>query len=71
MTDARTAFGAWLVAQDKRSDWVGDFAKVARADRRFPREGDPAAVREWLMQQRASGDDWEALDHAENDWLCI
>ena len=71
MIDARMAFGAWLVSQDKRSDRGRNFAQVARTDRRFPLDGDPAAVREWLMQQSASEADWDALEYAENDWLCI
>jgi hypothetical protein len=63
-------FGAWLVKQAGRDGWTGDLGKAAKADRSFPREGNPDDVRDWLKKQRASGDDWEALEDAERDWLC-
>lgn len=67
---SKMAFGAWLVKQDKRAGWIGNFALAVKADRSFPRAGDPEAVRKWLSTKMASGDDWEALEDAENDWLC-
>ncbi|GLK42742.1 hypothetical protein GCM10017612_06590 [Novosphingobium resinovorum] len=65
------AFGTWLVQQKGRNGFVGGLADAAAADRTFPRLGDVAAAREWLMQRRASGDDWEALDDAELDWASL
>lgn len=67
---AKPAFGAWLLQQTKADGWVRNFALAASADRSFPRSGDPEAVRGWLSKQRASGDDWAALEDAENDYLC-
>lgn len=64
-------FGAWLRAQRDRGDWIDELATAARADRGFPKQGDPAAVREWLSAQRASGDDWEALEDAQNAWSSL
>jgi hypothetical protein len=66
--EKRQPFGAWLVTQKDRGGFVGQIASVAAADRRFPKSGDPTAVRKWLQEQRPSGDDWEALEDAENAW---
>lgn len=68
--EPKLAFGAWLLRQKARDGWIGDFALAASADRTFPRTGDPEAVRQWLSGKRASGDDWAALEDAENDYLC-
>jgi hypothetical protein len=69
--DDREPFGRWLIGQQKRDGWVGDLARSAKADPRFPKEGDVEAVRKWLSTQRASGDDYEALDDTEMDWLSV
>ncbi|MEG3089612.1 hypothetical protein [Sphingomonas sp. PB4P5] len=34
-------FGKWLLAQRGCGDWVDDLADAARADRTFPKNGDP------------------------------
>lgn len=70
-TDTKPAFGAWLLKQADRSDWVGDLAKAAKADRGFPRNGDAEAVRARMREQQADGDAWAAIDDAEDDWLCL
>jgi hypothetical protein len=64
----RQPFGAWLLQQRGRSGFVGQLANSAAADRTFPKGGVEDA-RRWLQAQRASGDDWEALEDAENAWL--
>lgn len=64
-------FGTWLVAQQGRGGFVGQLADAAAGDRTFPRGGDVDAARKWLQDRRASGDDWEALDDAELDWLAL
>ncbi|WP_267381088.1 MULTISPECIES: hypothetical protein [unclassified Sphingomonas] len=65
------AFGRWLLAQRDRGDWVDGIADAARADRNFPKEGDPEAVRKHLRGQQADGDAFAAVDDAENDWMAI
>ncbi|WP_055882659.1 hypothetical protein [Sphingomonas sp. Leaf34] len=50
--EPKPAFGQWLVTQKDRSDLVGQLAMGALADRRFPRTGDPEAVRKALSDQR-------------------
>jgi hypothetical protein len=62
-------FGTWLLAQTGRSGWVGDLAKAAKADRQFPRQGDPDAIRAHLNKSQADGDMFEAVDDAEGLWL--
>jgi hypothetical protein len=72
MTDddePKPAFGQWLMAQKDRSDLVGQLAAGAVVDRRFPRTGDPDAVRKHLSAMQAEGDMFAGVDDAESDWL--
>jgi len=62
-------FGHWLLAQRGRGDWVADLAAAARADRAFPKEGTPDAVRQHLSNQQVDGDVFAAVDDAEIDWM--
>ena len=62
-------FGQWLVTQIHRDGWIGDLAKAAKADRSFPRDGDPEAVRVHLGSKQAESDMLEAVDDAETIWL--
>lgn len=64
-------FGAWLVKQKGRAGFIGGLAASAASDRNFPRNGDFEDAKKWLQAQRASGDDWEALDDAELAWLAL
>ncbi|MDO7843482.1 YozE family protein [Sphingomonas immobilis] len=61
-------FGRWLLSQRDRGDWIDDLANAARADRTFPKDGDPEAVRKHLRGQQADGDVFAAVDDAETDW---
>ncbi len=69
--DDQPAFGQWLVTQKDRSDLVGQLSVAALADRRFPRNGDPEAVRKHLSAMQAEGDMFAAVDDAESDWLSV
>jgi len=62
-------FGTWLLTQAARKDWIGDLARAAKADRAFPRDGDPDAVRSHLGEKQAESDMIEAIDDAESIWL--
>ena len=64
-------FGTWLLAQQGRGGFIGGLADAAAGDRSFPRTGDVEDARKWLQRRMASGDDWEALDDAELDWLSL
>lgn len=68
---AREPFGAWLLAQKDRKGWIGDLAKAAKNDPRFPKRGDPDEVRKRLKELGADGDSFEAVDDAEMDWLAL
>ncbi len=68
-SDDEVTFGVWLLTQHDRSDWVGDLARAAKADRKFPRAGDPEAVRSHLSSMQAESEMLEALDDAEQIWL--
>lgn len=63
------AFGRWLLTQRDRGDWVDGVADAARADRTFPKDGDPEAVRGHRRKQQADGDAFAAIDDAESDWM--
>jgi hypothetical protein len=63
------AFGLWLLTQHHRSDWIGNLARAAKADRRFPSGGDPDVVRRYLSSLQAEGEMLEAMDDAERTWL--
>ena len=64
----RGPFGKWLVSQKDRGNWVDGLADAARADRTFPKNGDPEAVRAHLRKRQADGDTFQAVEDAENDW---
>jgi hypothetical protein len=65
----RGAFGRWLVRQTDARGLLGNLVKAAKADPRFPLDGDPEAVRKRLGECGADGDMFEAVDEAEIDWL--
>lgn len=68
---AREPFGRWLLAQRDRGDWIDAVATAARADLRFPKDGDPEEVRKRLAELSADPDAFEVLDDAELDWLSL
>ncbi len=61
-------FGAWLMKQIKRDDWIGPLAKAAKADPRFTNASTPDDLRKRLQEAGAEGDTFEALDDAEAQW---
>ena len=61
-------FGQWLLQQRGQGGFVGQLADSAAADRTFPKAGSYEDARKWMQAQRASGDDWEALEDAERAW---
>ncbi|GAA3714609.1 hypothetical protein GCM10022268_24160 [Sphingomonas cynarae] len=67
--ETQMPFGHWLLTQRDRGDWVDGIADAARADRTFPRNGDPEAVRAHLRKQQADGDAFAAVDDAEGDCM--
>ncbi|MEH3107170.1 MAG: hypothetical protein PGN09_07770 [Sphingomonas fennica] len=67
--DHGETFGAWLLAQKGREGLIGQLVDAAKADRGFPRDGDPEAVRKRLRNNYAEGDLFDAIDDAETDWL--
>lgn len=73
MTDDRyqpaaPPFGAWLAKQTSRTGFFGQLAAAAAGDRRFPKAGDPEAVRTYLRGAMADGDMFDAVEDAEADW---
>jgi hypothetical protein len=68
---AKVAFGKWMLMQRDRGDWIDGIADAARADRTFPKSGDPEAVRKHLRGQQADGDAFAAIDDAESEWMSL
>jgi len=64
-------FGRWLLDQQDRSGPIGDLAKCAKADPRFPKDGDYRAVAARLNASSADPDMHEALADAELDWAAL
>jgi len=62
-------FGSWLLLQVRESDWIGELARAAKADRTFPKGGSAEEVRQHLLNSKAEADMLEAVDDAENTWL--
>ena len=68
VTKAET-FGRWLLRPRGRGDWIDTLAESARTDRRFPKDGDPDVVRQYMSTMQADGDVFAAIDDAEMDWM--
>ena len=62
-------FGEWLLAQKDREGAIADLVTAAKADRAFPRRGNPDDVRKRLNEMQADGDMHAVVDDAETDWL--
>lgn len=62
------SFGAWLLTQTKRDNWIGLLAKAAKADPKFRTSNTPDDLRKRLQEGGAEGDVFEALDDAEAEW---
>jgi hypothetical protein len=65
------SFGSWLLAQAGRDDAIGELARHARADPRFPRNGSPKDVSKRLNELGAEGDLHLVLEDAELDWIAL
>lgn len=66
----RSPFGSWLLRQPTgRSEALDMLIKGAKHDPRFPKSGDPDAVRAHVGKQGADPDLFEAIDDAELMWL--
>lgn len=64
----RGPFGRWLMRQEEAGLRAG-LVRAAKADPKFPLDGDPEAVRARLRECMAEGDMFEAVDEAGLDWL--
>lgn len=58
-------FVAWLRDQGKKGGAIGELAKAARTDPRFPKKGSADDVRARFASAGADGDAFAALDDAE------
>jgi len=65
----RGPFGRWLVRRPASKGLLVHLVKAAKADPKFPLDGDPEAVRERLRECGAPGSMFTAVDDAELDWL--
>ncbi|MFY9350096.1 MAG: hypothetical protein WBL20_14325 [Sphingobium sp.] len=66
---ARPNFGRWLLAQQKRDDQIGELAKAAHRDPKYPIDGAVQDVSARLNKLEADPDMHIALEDAELEWL--
>lgn len=64
-------FGRWILEQVDRGGFIGQLATIAKADRGFPKEGGPDAVRKRLGDTGADPEMFDAIDDAELDWAAL
>lgn len=62
-------FARWLLKQMKRDDRIGELAKAAHRDPRFPVDGSVKDVSARLNKLEADPDMHVALEDAELEWL--
>lgn len=63
-----TSFARWLLRQAGRVGPIGALASAAKADPRFPKDGDLKAV--WARVNELGGDDEVllAMEDAQDEW---
>lgn len=66
---AEQPLGRWLLAQVSREDAIGALARAAKADSKFPKDGDFEAISRRLNELQAEGETHVALEEAEGAWL--
>jgi hypothetical protein len=64
-------FETWPLTRFTRDRWIGDLSKAAKADHKFPRDGDPNIDRKHLSGNQAESAMLEVVDDADNIWLCL
>lgn len=65
---AANPFGAWLLSQRRRDDYIGELAKAAATDPRFPRRGSGRQVWDRITSQAFDQDTLTALQDALTEW---
>lgn len=66
---AKPCFATWLLGQSKRDDPIGDLARAAHRDPRYPIDGAVEDVAGRLNKLEADPDMHIALEDAELEWL--
>ncbi|HEX7820647.1 MAG TPA: hypothetical protein VF463_08505 [Sphingobium sp.] len=70
-TPTAMPFGQWLLTQVERQDAIGELARGASRDPRFPSAGAVEDVCYRLSQLGAEPEMFIALDDAELDWAAF
>ncbi|WP_370175459.1 hypothetical protein [Sphingobium abikonense] len=65
----KPSFATWLLGQSKREDAIGDLARAAHRDPRYPIDGAVEDVAGRLNKLEADPDMHVALEDAELEWL--
>lgn len=65
------SFARWLLRQTNRAGPIGALAAAAKADPRFPKDGDLAAV--WARVNELGGDEEVllAMEDAQDEWSSL
>ncbi len=61
-------FGGWLLAQEADCR-ISELVTAAKADPKFPRNGNPEEVRLHLSAMQADSAWFSVVDDAETDWM--
>ena len=61
-------FISWLKEQTKRNDYVGNFAKWATANKKFPISSDPAYLKIYVYGQGLKGELYAGFQMAYIDY---
>lgn len=62
------SFGRFLLSKQHAPGALGELAKAAASDPKFPREGGPREISQRLNQHEAPPEFHEALEDAEAEW---
>lgn len=69
--ERKQSLGRWVLAQMKRDDEIGELARCAHLDPRFPIDGDFKAISARLNALEAPPEMHIALEEAELDWAAL
>lgn len=65
------SFGQFLLAQKNATGALGELAKAAAADPKFPKQGSPVDVSKRLHQHEAPAEFHEAMEDAVSEWTAL
>ena len=65
------SFGRFLLSKQHADGALGELAKAAASDPKFPRDGSPREISQRLNEHLAPPEFHEALEDAEAEWRSL